>query len=93
MSSSFVVADPELARARRNTKLQASPSCVPAILESQSRVSISSESHSRKSMGFNMALSRSANGLRLTSRGIVARPTGLAIVDQKDRRVSREISK
>lgn len=52
-----------LALASRKAKFMATPICVPTTLESQSRVSISSDSHSKKSMGFSIALTRSKSGL------------------------------
>lgn len=71
-TSSRDVVDPELARAKRKAKLRPKPSWVPTNCESQSRVSISSDSHSKKSMGFSIETTRSQSGLRRTSLGILA---------------------
>lgn len=64
---------PELARATRKTRFMPKPSCVPASFESQSLVSSSSESHSKKSMGFSIDVMRSQSDRRRTSRGILTR--------------------
>lgn len=56
----------------RNRKLSPNPSCVPTSPESQSLVSISSESQRIKSIGLSIEVMRSQSGRRRTSRGIVA---------------------
>jgi hypothetical protein len=68
--SSLLVEEPELARASRNKKFMARPSCVPAVAESQSLVSSSSDNQSKKSIGFMAAMMRSLRGCLRTRRGI-----------------------
>lgn len=63
--------EPELARASRNRKLRMTPSCVPDSFDSQSHVSISSDSQRSMSMGLSMAMTRSGKGLRRTRRGMM----------------------
>lgn len=75
----------EFARAKRKTKFNPRPSCVPTSFESQSLVSSSSESHSRKSMGFSIAVMRSQSGLRRTSLGILAALEGRLVCLCKSR--------
>lgn len=63
----------EFARAIKKTKLSPNPSCVPADVESQSLVSSSSDSHSKKSIGFKADMMRSESGcLRISRGGILA---------------------
>lgn len=69
-TSSLEEEEDEFARAIRKTKLSPRPSCVPAEVESQSLVSSSSDSHSRKSIGFKADMMRSESGCRRTNRGI-----------------------
>lgn len=69
-TSSVEGEDPELARATRRTKLRVIPNCVPAVVESQSLVSSSSDSQSQRSIGFMAAMMRSESGVLRTSRGI-----------------------
>lgn len=70
-TSSLEEEEEEFARAIRNMKLSPRPSCVPAEVESQSLVSSSSDSHSRKSIGFKADMMRSKSGCRRTNRGIL----------------------
>lgn len=62
------------ALASMNKKLAATPICVPIAFEFRSRVSISSESQSKKSSGWRFAVMRSQSGRWRTRRcgGIVA---------------------
>lgn len=69
-TSSLLVDDDELARASRNIKFMTRPICVPAVAESQSLVSSSSDNQSKKSIGFMAAMMRSDSGCRRTRRGI-----------------------
>ena len=60
----------ELPRARRKMKFKAKPVYVPTSFASRSLVSISSESHKEKSLGFSDEVMRSHRGFRRTSLGI-----------------------
>lgn len=93
--SSLEEEDEEFARAIRNMKLSPRPSCVPAEVESQSLVSSSSDSHSRKSIGFKADMMRSKSGCRRTNRGILdgnQRRTRNAVVQWSRSRIERNDS-